>query len=225
MMRLVCVLLIHWGRVTHICVGKLSIIDSDNGLSPGRRQAIIWTKAGILWIGPLGTNCSEILIRIQTFSLKKIRFKMSSAKCCPFRQCVNSLALGRCESNFRLVIFRLIWVIDILSTSYKMPSGDREIPWDPSDNKLTLVQVMAWWRQTTSHYLTRLRQYSPRSLLPYSVIRPQWVNQKWCNVKMNTEAFVATCRCLSTCGAEQSGTKTNLVAKILATNFGVFFVI
>ena len=33
--------LIHWGRVTHICVGKLTIINSDNGLSPGRRQAII----------------------------------------------------------------------------------------------------------------------------------------------------------------------------------------
>ena len=79
----------HWGRVTHICVGKLSIISSDNGLSPGWRQAIIWTKAGILWIGLLGTNISEILIGIQTFSLHKIRLKMSSAKCCPFRLCLN----------------------------------------------------------------------------------------------------------------------------------------
>ena len=32
--------LTHWGRVTHICVGNLTIIGSDNGLSPGRRQAI-----------------------------------------------------------------------------------------------------------------------------------------------------------------------------------------
>ena len=48
--------LTHWGRETHICVGKLTIIASDNGLSPGRRQAIIWTNAGILLIGPLGTN-------------------------------------------------------------------------------------------------------------------------------------------------------------------------
>ena len=52
--------LTHWGRVTHICVGKLTIIGSDNGLSPERRQAIIWTNAGILLIGPLGTNFSEI---------------------------------------------------------------------------------------------------------------------------------------------------------------------
>ena len=59
--------LTHWGLATHICVGKLTIIGSDNGLSPGRRQAIIWTIAGILLIGPLGTNFSKILIGIQTF--------------------------------------------------------------------------------------------------------------------------------------------------------------
>ena len=41
---------LHWVRVTHICVSKLTIIGSDNGLSPGRRQAIIWTNAGILTI-------------------------------------------------------------------------------------------------------------------------------------------------------------------------------
>ena len=42
--------------MTYICVGKLTIIGSDNGLSPGRRQAIIWTNAGILLIGTLGTK-------------------------------------------------------------------------------------------------------------------------------------------------------------------------
>ena len=35
------VMLTHWGRGTHICVGKLIIIGSDNGLSPGWFQAII----------------------------------------------------------------------------------------------------------------------------------------------------------------------------------------
>ena len=83
--------LTHWGRVTHICVGNLTIIASDNGLSPGRRQAIIWTSAGILLIGPLGTNFSEISIEIQTFLLKKIRLKMLSAECCPFRLGLNVL--------------------------------------------------------------------------------------------------------------------------------------
>ena len=70
----------HWGRVTHICVGKLTIIGSDNGLSPGRRQVIIWTNAGILLIGPLGTNPGQIVIGIQTFSFKKMHLKVSSAK-------------------------------------------------------------------------------------------------------------------------------------------------
>ena len=67
-------------RVTHVCIGKLTIIGSDNGLSPGLHQAIIRTNAGILLTGPLGTNCSEILIEIQTFSLKKMYLKMSSGK-------------------------------------------------------------------------------------------------------------------------------------------------
>ena len=62
--------LTHWGRVTHICVGKLTIIGSDNDLSPERREAIIWTNAGVLLTGPLETNFIEILIDIQTFSLK-----------------------------------------------------------------------------------------------------------------------------------------------------------
>ena len=39
-----------------ICVSNLTIIGSDNGLSPDRRQAIICTNAGILLIGPLGTS-------------------------------------------------------------------------------------------------------------------------------------------------------------------------
>ena len=80
-----CMLILtHWGRVTHICVSRLTIIDSDNGLSPGRRQAIIWTNAGILLIGPLRTNFSEILIEILTFSFTKMRLKVSSAKWRPF---------------------------------------------------------------------------------------------------------------------------------------------
>ena len=72
--------LTHWGWVMHIWISKQTIIDSDNGLSPGRRQAIIWSNAGILLIRTLGTNFSEILSKIHTFSFKKNHFKMSSAK-------------------------------------------------------------------------------------------------------------------------------------------------
>ena len=70
--------------MTHIGVGNLTIIGSDNGLSPGRRQAIIWTNAGILLIGPLVTNFSDILIEIYTFSFKKMNLKISSGKEWPF---------------------------------------------------------------------------------------------------------------------------------------------
>ena len=76
--------LTHWGRVTHICVSKLTIIGSDNGLSLGRHQAIIRTNAGILLIRPLGTNFSEFLVEILIFSFKKMRLKVSSAKRRPF---------------------------------------------------------------------------------------------------------------------------------------------
>ena len=79
-----CWRLTHWGRVTHLCVGKLIIIGSDNGLSPDRRQAIIWTNSGLLSIGPLRTYFSENLIKIQQFSLKKMHVNMSSAKCLGF---------------------------------------------------------------------------------------------------------------------------------------------
>ena len=93
--------LTHWGRVTHICVGKLTILGSDNGLSSGRRQAIIWTNAGILLIGPLGTNFSEILIGIQTFSFKEMRLKMSSAKWRPFCLGLNELTISPRSSRWR----------------------------------------------------------------------------------------------------------------------------
>ena len=86
--------LTHWDRVTHICVGNLTIIGSDNGLSPGRRQAITWTDVGILLTGHLGTNFSEILIEIHTFSFKKIHLKMSSGKWRPFCLGLNVLING-----------------------------------------------------------------------------------------------------------------------------------
>ena len=89
--------LTHWGRVTHICVGKQTIIGSDNGLSPGRRQAIIWTNDGILLIGPLGTKFDEILIEIDTFSFKEMHLKMSSGKWRPFCLGLNVLK----HNNYR----------------------------------------------------------------------------------------------------------------------------
>ena len=78
----------------HICVGKLTIVDSDNGLSPERRQAIIWTIARTLLIGPLVTNSSQIVIGIHEMHLK-----VSSAKCRPF--CLGLNELTEIHSKFK----------------------------------------------------------------------------------------------------------------------------
>ena len=91
------VTLTHWSRVTHICVSKLTIIGSDNGLSPGRHQAITWTKAVSLLIWPLGTNFSEILIEIQNIFVQENAFEnvvceMSAILSQP--QCVYTLLEG-----------------------------------------------------------------------------------------------------------------------------------
>ena len=89
----------HWGRVTHICVSKLTIICSNNGLSPGRRQAIIWTNAGILLLRPLGTNFNVILLEIHTFSFKKMQLKMSSGKWRTFCLGLNELTWIKAVMN------------------------------------------------------------------------------------------------------------------------------
>ena len=70
--------LTHWGQLTHICASKITIIGSDNGLSPDRCQAVIWTNTRILLIETFGTNFNEIVIKIHAFSFKKVHLKTSS---------------------------------------------------------------------------------------------------------------------------------------------------
>ena len=84
---------------------------------------------------------------------------------------INSLAPGGFENIFQNVFFKLISWIDTLSNSCE--TALRSMPQNPSDDKSTLVQVMAWCRQAASHYLS---QCCPKSLSPYGVTRPQWVN-------------------------------------------------
>ena len=78
--------------MTHICVIKVTIIGSDNCLSPDRRQAIICTNAGKWLIGPQGTNFDEILIEnsyifIHENPFENVVWKMASILSRP--QCVN----------------------------------------------------------------------------------------------------------------------------------------
>ena len=88
---------------------------------------------------------------------------------------INSLAAGRAGCHFKTAIFNLVFLL----IGFFRSSNDcapRWMQWDLMDDKLTLVQVMAWCRQATSHYLS---QCWPSSMLPYGVTRPQWVNTLW----------------------------------------------
>ena len=114
--------------MTHICVGKFTSIGLDNGLSPGRHQAIIWTNAGIVLIGPLGTNFSENSIEILTFSFTKMRLKMSSAKWRPF--CLGLSVLM--ELTLEIYHAKLtLEVVPVFSRScqpfWMVPCGERKV--------------------------------------------------------------------------------------------------
>ena len=120
--------LTHWGRVTHICVSEIIIIGSDNSLSPGRRQAIIWANDGILLIGPLRTNFSEIWIQINTFSFTKMHLKMSSGICWPYCLGLNVLNVfsktSRCLSG-KVPHSRVLFAHDHFTPwCFKVPSGE-----------------------------------------------------------------------------------------------------
>ena len=86
--------LTHWGRTKYICVGNLTIIGSDSGLSPGGRQAIIWTNDGILSIGPWRNKFQwHFYHKFKHFHSRKMEFKISSATWHPFCLGLNVLML------------------------------------------------------------------------------------------------------------------------------------
>ena len=91
------------------------------------------------------------------------------SRCCYgsicMNQTINSLSLCWFYLTFREGICKLNSMIDDWGISRN---------WPPADDKSTLVQVMAWCRQATSHYLN---QGGPICLAPYCDTRPQWVNQ------------------------------------------------
>ena len=126
--------LIHWGRVTDICVSKQTNIGSDNGSLPGRYQAIIWTNAGILLIGTLGSNFREISIEIPILLFKKMHLKMSSGKWRPFCLGLNMLNIWE----------RLSWCMQPIIT----PCGDHFV-YAPSHWEMTVqCNVVSHWQRS-----------------------------------------------------------------------------
>ena len=117
--------LTYWSWVKHICISTLTIIGSDNGLSPDRCQAIIWTNAGILLIGSLGTNWSEILIEIYTFLLRKMHLKMLSGIWQPFCPCLNVLTLNVQGPSYRSLNRSISWLL----MPWLLASPGHQQPW------------------------------------------------------------------------------------------------
>ena len=88
---------------------------------------------------------------IQNVNISSIIFKTT--------QHVNSLAPGKFEWNFREIIFKQILVIHGWGISCEIALIWMSL--DFTDDQSTLVQVMVWCHQATSHYLS---QCWPRSL-------------------------------------------------------------
>ena len=158
--------------MTYICVSKLIIFGSDNGLSHSQRQAIIWTNAGILFIVSLGTNVSEILVEIHIISFKKMHLKMLSTKFWSFCLGLNVLTRSRTSLNSRLA------GISVLGPNSVRRGSNQSIP------------------ETCEHARVLVKKIGSRDTI-FSLVNSTY----------------------------QSGTKPNLVAKILATKIGVIFVI
>ena len=145
------ILITHWGRMTYICTSKLTITGSESGLSPGWRQAIIWTNARICLIRNLGTHFSEILSKIHAFSLTKMHLKISSGKWRPFCLGLNVLSRGE-------------WITDIATTpgysnitmlSLFQISEASKTPWILRENHHASV-VWNWYHWVSIAYICKI---------------------------------------------------------------------
>ena len=94
---------------------------------------------------------SGIWCRPKPFSQCQYSFQMKSGLPWAYKRLLD--ATGGCSCNLKLVTFKVVSSIDILSICYEIAL--RYMPQDLANDKSTLVQVMAWCRQATGHYLSR----------------------------------------------------------------------
>ena len=120
----------------------------------------------------------------------------------------NSLDPGKFEWHFRYLFVQITLVID--GTCISREISPRWMSLDLTDDKSTLVQVMAWCRQATSHYLS---QCWPRYLSSYGATRPQWVNliTSYLTELMTTIGSERVCPVFSWKRSETLGTKLQLL--------------
>ena len=116
------------------------------------------------------TTAKEVFPSIKETRLAAASIDCDSVTTSPVQVNLTHWPLGDFSLNLRKVIFKLILVNGGWGISYEIAL--RWMPQDLTDDKSTLVQVMAWCLQATSHYLS---QCWPRSTSPNGVTRHQWV--------------------------------------------------
>ena len=149
----------------YIYVIKITIIGSDNGLFPSWHQAIIWTNYGILLIRSLGTNSCDILIRIDSFSLSKMRLKKSSGKWWTFCLGLNVLRhdwrpvtdferrTGSSANGRKLVFNRHVWTFTGPQVCQRSVECQEHKNWTTEGQGHTLVSRPHWniWARKWCH--------------------------------------------------------------------------
>ena len=174
--------------MTHKCINKQTVIGSGNGLSLSYNLNQCWNIVNRTLRNKVQWNFYQNPdIFIQENPFQNGVWKMAAILSRP--QCINSLAPGRLEWHFRCHFQTITLLSDSWHISWNCPQRNVELSmsdifsifcqiarrWMPqhlTDDKSTMVQVMAWCHQTASHYLS---QYWSRSMLPYDITRPQGV--------------------------------------------------
>ena len=134
--------------------------SSDNDLPPGRHQAIIWTNAGILLIRTLGTNLSEILTEIHTFSFKKMHLKMSCGKWRPL--CLGLNMLMRHQ------------YVDVMIYSLQYNSKPKLGPTKPVVYRLTWLNKLKLSGDFPNECVLELEQHTPQRGITQLIFL--WIN-------------------------------------------------
>ena len=153
--------LTHWGWGTHICISKLTIIGSDNGLSSDWCQAIIWTNAGILLIGPLGTNFNEIIVQIHAFSFKKMHLKMAAILSRP--QYVKLQKKSMCPKASTIMMDAKKNCVNLVQAWQVYPSIWADCTRHVCCSLITPVAVVSWTRQLFHLGTALTREYKQNS--------------------------------------------------------------
>ena len=124
------------------------------------------------------------------------RFSVNKLSACTLCMMVTQLIycpLRNLEVISQTCVFfkSILQMISKLSTSWEICL--RWVPQNPIIDKSTLVQVMAWWCQATSHYMS---QCWPRYIISghkYGITRAQWVKHKLVFLKMNFDNPLVWC--------------------------------